>query len=101
MTGGIVLHINRCGENVKMFMENKGNIITISSFILQGCCVVAEETEVSYKVPKDKTKYELVEQDGLTIYIEKILRFKDDRVILSISGFGPFKYIYVGELKRT
>ncbi|SOC34685.1 CC/Se motif family (seleno)protein [Ureibacillus acetophenoni] len=87
-------------ENVKMYMKNKGNIITISSFIVQGCCVVAEETDVSYKVPKDKTKYVIVEQDDLTIYIDKILRFKDDRVILSVSGFGPFKYIYAGELKR-
>lgn len=87
-------------ENVKMFMKNKGNIITISSLILPGCCVVMEDIDVSYKVPKNKAMYVLVEQDGLIIYIEKILRFKDDRVILATNGFGPFKYIYAGELKR-
>ena len=80
-------------------MKKKGHTITLTNFILRGCAVL-EEIEVTYKEPKDKTQYHLVEQDGLFIYVQKILQFKNDHVSLAIAGIGPFKTLIAEGLKR-
>ncbi|WP_203249293.1 CC/Se motif family (seleno)protein [Sporosarcina beigongshangi] len=86
-------------DSVKELMKKKGHTITLASFILRGCAVL-EEIEVTYKEPKDKTQYQLVEQDGLFIYVQKTLRFKNDQVSIVVAGIGPFKTMVAGDLKR-
>lgn len=87
-------------ENVKDFMKKKGNILTISRADIRSCCFVYEDVEVNYKTPKSEN-YDFIEQEGLLIYVQKGLYFKDDHLSLGVSGMGPFKEIYVEGLDRV
>lgn len=87
-------------QDAKQWLEKKGkNVLTISRMDITGCCVAHEDIDVNYRAPKSGN-YEKIDYDGLEIYVEKNLKFKDDLVDISLTGFGPFKHIFVDGLRR-
>ncbi|WP_249870712.1 CC/Se motif family (seleno)protein [Oceanobacillus saliphilus] len=86
-------------NEVNQFMEKKGNTLTISRADVKSCCFVYEDTEINYKPPKG-SNYDFIEQNGLSIYVEKGMYFKDNHLTIGLSGMGPFKTVYVEGLDR-
>ncbi|MET3695819.1 hypothetical protein SAMN05877753_102651 [Bacillus oleivorans] len=86
-------------DNVKNWMKEKGEILTISKININACCMRYADAQISYKAP-EKENYYHIQQDDLSIYIEKGLQFKDNRLTLSLMGIGPFKSIILDGLKR-
>lgn len=94
---GIKLNVD---QNVIEWLKKKEkDVLTISRLDIMGCCVAHEDIDVNYHVPKKGT-YEKIEYGGITIFVEKNLQFKDNYVHISLSGFGPFKHIFVDGLRR-
>ncbi|MEN1968169.1 CC/Se motif family (seleno)protein [Lentibacillus sp. N15] len=87
-------------DKAKKFLEEKGNILTIFRMDVERSCVAFEDLEVSYEDPK-KGNYEKHQCDDVTVYIQKGIQFKHNRVEIVITGIGPFKNIAVEGLKRS
>ena len=83
---------------VKELLAKKGNVITISLIDIYNCCVAVEEVDVRFKPPKTKD-FDHIEQDGVSVYIQKGIRFKDNKVKLGYE-FGPFKSVHVGGVRQ-
>jgi hypothetical protein len=63
-------------------------VITLDLFIASGCCVPLSETNVYLGMPKDPLhKYDLIEQDGLKIYVFKGAKAKNDTMTLKLKKF--------------
>lgn len=86
-------------KGVISWMEKKGNILTISRMDIKTGCMGYEDVEVSYKEPTTNN-YDYINQDGLSIYIQQGLNFKNNTVAIGLSGIGRFKQIYVDGLDR-
>src|SRR5690554_84183 len=85
-------------SGVKEWLIKKGNVLTVSRYEAKSCCIGYEDVDVKYRVPK-KGDYKKLNVDELTIYIDKNIRFKHNHLILSLTGLGPFKQIYVDGLE--
>ena len=86
-------------NGVKSWIKNKGSILTISRMDIKAGCIGYEDVDVSYKTPATNNHHH-IEQDGLSVYIQKGLRFKNNIATIGLSGIGRFKNIYVGGLDR-
>lgn len=86
------------GKNVKDRITAKGNVLTISRLVLNGCCVPTDEVRTTWSVPSNKDDYHLIKYHDIAIYIEKSLDFKNDHILLRITRF--FKTLQVLGLKR-
>lgn len=86
-------------DKAKDFLEKKHNILTISRLDIDRGCAGFEDLNITYTKPQH-TNYETYYCKNITIYIQKGLEFKENRVEIVISGIGPFKTIAVDGLKR-
>ena len=86
-------------NGVKSWIKNKGSILTISRMDIKAGCIGYEDVDVTYKAPATNN-YHYIEQDGLSVYIQKGLSFKNNVASIGLSGIGRFKNIYVGGLDR-
>ncbi|TRM11654.1 hypothetical protein FH966_08140 [Lentibacillus cibarius] len=86
-------------EDAKKFIEKKGNILTIFRSDVRSCCFVYEDVGVKYNSPKN-VNYQYIEQEGLSIYVQNNLYFKNNHLNVGLSGIGPFKNIYIEGLDR-
>lgn len=74
--------------------KKKRTTLTISFIATQSCCIGVEDVEVSYKKPK-KNNYELIQRNGLSIYLERGLLLKEKELHLSLMGKSIFSSIHV------
>lgn len=86
-------------EKAKKMLMEKGNVLTISRMDIVSGCMSIEEIDVTYEAPK-KRNYEKHTCDQVTIYVQKGLRFKENKIRIVTSGIGPFKTISAGSLDR-
>ena len=77
-------------NGVKSWIRKKGSILTISRMDIKAGCIGYEDVDVSYKAPATNN-YQFIEQDGLSVYIQKRLTFKKNSVSNGLRGIGPFK----------
>lgn len=82
------------------WLSKKQKNITLTSVVIQNCCVPINEIAIHYKDPDNPHRFKKVEMDQFTIFIDKTLQFKNDALTLSLSGFGPFKMLKVDGLVR-
>jgi hypothetical protein len=75
--------------------------LTVMAAPRHGCCggtvgvPVAEEG-----VPSKLDAYEVIEQDGIVVYIERALvRGADEPITVGIDGFGPWRALWVAGLE--
>ncbi|HLR40097.1 MAG TPA: CC/Se motif family (seleno)protein [Virgibacillus sp.] len=87
-------------DKAKDFLEKKHNILTISRLDIDRGCAGFEDLDITYTKPQHKN-YETYYCKDITVYIQKGLEFKENRVEIVISGVGPFKTIAVDGLKRS
>lgn len=86
-------------EKAIKYLQEKGNILTISRMdIIRGCMSI-EEVDVSYKKPHEGN-YDMYTYGEVRIYIQKGLHFKNHHINIVISGIGPFKTIAIGNVDR-
>jgi hypothetical protein len=87
-------------SDVKKWVAEKGNTITISHYDTLSCCMGYEDVEVTSNTPELKGNYHLLQKDGIKVYVEKTLSFKNNHLQVSFMGFRPFKQLVVEGLKR-
>jgi hypothetical protein len=88
-------------EDVLAYAASKGEtVLTLDLFTAGNCCVPLSEPHVHFGPPKDPVhKYDLIEQDGLTIYVFKGADAKRDTLTLKLKRFFGVKSIEVEGLK--
>lgn len=86
-------------DKVKKYLQDKGNILTISRRDIQRGCMGLEDIDISHEVPQQEN-YEKYIVDGITVYVQHGLQFKENHIKVVKSGVGPFKTIAAGSLDR-
>lgn len=87
-------------EKTRNWIHEKGDVVTVSRFDVRGCCVSMEDVEVKAKMPKKENLYLSYKQDGITIYVQKGMQFKNDKLEIAMNGMGVFRYLIADGLKR-
>lgn len=86
-------------DKIKKHLQDKGNILTISRRDIQRGCMGLEDIDISYEVPQEEG-YEKYLVDGVTVYVQHGLQFKDNHIKVVKAGVGPFQTVAVGSLDR-
>ncbi|WP_100402916.1 CC/Se motif family (seleno)protein [Bacillus sp. FJAT-42315] len=75
-------------EKAKKWLTSHGSVLTISFLEAGKCCVSVMELAVRLGEPDDLSRFQCYTEDGLTFFIENGLKFKEDRVMISLSIFS-------------
>lgn len=90
----------RISDEAKNWLMKKSSKLTIASVYIQNCCVPLDEIAIHYKEPDYPNNFYKFQIDQLDIFIEKSLRFKNDELTITLSGFGPFQSLNIGGISR-
>lgn len=88
-------------HDAREWIVKKGAVLTIER-LKAGRCWVGQPLELitRFGEPKEKERFVYEHKDGIAIFIEKGIDFKDNHLSITLSGFSIFKGIYVHGLKR-
>ena len=88
-------------EKTKTWLRKKGGKLSVHKLKAKGCWGAGPvELFTQLGKPKEETGYHAFQIDDLTIYVQKNLKFKDDRLTLKLSGFSIFTFIAATGISR-
>ncbi|WP_096201077.1 CC/Se motif family (seleno)protein [Bacillus sp. FJAT-45350] len=89
-------------SKAKKYIKDRGGVAQLSLYeTINKCCIGgAAEVEVTLNRPSEEKRFHKHHEDGIDIYIEKSLNFKNGKIIIALSGFGLLKGLKATGLKR-
>lgn len=89
-------------EKALNWVKKEGNVLTVDLFeSATKCCVGSvQELQVRLKEPSNPARYSFYQYDGIHIFVEKSLVFKNNQLDFQLSKIPFFKGITVSGLKR-
>lgn len=82
-------------EQTKNWLQAKNKPLVVKLLLVNSCCAPSvEEVTTQLGKPKDAQRYDEIEQDGVTIYVEKPITAYQN-MTLKLKGIGLFKMVSV------
>ncbi|MDQ0215459.1 hypothetical protein J2S13_001876 [Oikeobacillus pervagus] len=83
-----------------LFSKTAEPVIVVKPFQPGNCCVGGMEAEVTFVKPDFENLFHHQKVEGISIFIDQVLEFKDRHIHFYLTGFSVFKTLQVKGLKR-
>lgn len=82
-------------ERARELIHQRGNLITISQVSINNCCVPIDEVDVKFSKPEYPEKFNKIHLSDILLYVDKTLDFKNKKMYIHPTGFGPFRSVRI------